>query len=48
MLHELDCAIIALRQELGHVAGDETGDEHPAVHRLVNHYHNLLRRWSEL
>jgi len=48
MLHELDCAIIALRQELGRVAGDETGDEHPAVHSLVSHYHNLLRRWSEL
>ena len=40
MLYELDCAIMAIRSEMG--------DEHPAVHRLVNHYHNLLRRWSEL
>ncbi|HTR06254.1 MAG TPA: Fe2+-dependent dioxygenase [Paraburkholderia sp.] len=48
MLYELDCAIIAIRQELGKDAGKDAGDEHPAVHRLVNHYHNLLRRWSEL
>ncbi|WP_322049245.1 Fe2+-dependent dioxygenase [Paraburkholderia sp. J67] len=40
MLYELDRSIIAIRTEMG--------DEHPAVHGLVNHYHNLLRRWSEL
>jgi PKHD-type hydroxylase len=40
MLYELDLAIIEIRKELG--------DDKPAVLSLVNHYHNLLRRWSEL
>lgn len=40
MLYDLDVAIIALRQELG--------DQHRSVLSLVNHYHNLLRRWAEL
>lgn len=40
MLYDLDVAIIALRQELG--------DRHHSVLALVNHYHNLLRRWAEL
>jgi PKHD-type hydroxylase len=40
MLYELDLAIIEIRKELG--------DDKPAVLALVNHYHNLLRRWSEL
>ncbi|KAA0676512.1 Fe2+-dependent dioxygenase [Roseomonas genomospecies 6] len=40
MLYDLDVAIIDLRQELG--------DQHPSVLSLVNHYHNLLRRWAEV
>lgn len=40
MLYDLDVAIIDLRQELG--------DQHPSVLALVNHYHNLLRRWAEV
>lgn len=40
MLYELDRSIMAIRTEVG--------DGHAAVHGLVNHYHNLLRRWSEL
>ena len=40
MLYDLDVAIIELRQELG--------DKHRAVLSLVNHYHNLLRRWAEV
>nr|WP_247887220.1 Fe2+-dependent dioxygenase [Azospirillum sp. SYSU D00513] len=40
MLYDLDMAIIELRQELG--------DRHHAVLSLVNHYHNLLRRWAEV
>ena len=39
-LHELDMTIIGIRTRLG------DGDE--AVLSLVNHYHNLLRRWAEL
>ncbi|WP_042625541.1 Fe2+-dependent dioxygenase [Burkholderia plantarii] len=40
MLHDLDLAIMAIRRKLG------DGDH--AVLSLVNHYHNLLRRWAEL
>ncbi|MGR0184618.1 Fe2+-dependent dioxygenase [Azospirillum aestuarii] len=40
MLYDLDVAIIELRRELG--------DQHPSVLALVNHYHNLLRRWAEV
>ncbi|NUB15912.1 Fe2+-dependent dioxygenase [Azospirillum brasilense] len=40
MLYDLDAAIIDLRRELG--------DQHPSVLALVNHYHNLLRRWAEV
>ncbi|MGY0780753.1 Fe2+-dependent dioxygenase [Azospirillum argentinense] len=40
MLYDLDVAIIDLRRELG--------DQHPSVLTLVNHYHNLLRRWAEV
>ena len=40
MLYDLDVAIIATRQQLG--------DDNPAVLGLVNHYHNLIRRWAEL
>lgn len=40
MLYDLDVAIINLRQELG--------DGHRDVLTLVNHYHNLLRRWAEV
>lgn len=40
MLYDLDVSIIAIRAELG--------DDNPAVLGLVNHYHNLLRRWAEL
>ncbi|MFJ5383693.1 Fe2+-dependent dioxygenase [Cupriavidus sp. CER94] len=39
-LHELDMTIIGIRTRLG------DGDD--AVLSLVNHYHNLLRRWAEL
>ncbi|MFG1477433.1 Fe2+-dependent dioxygenase [Xanthobacter sp. V4C-4] len=39
-LYDLDVAIIDLRRRVG--------DDDPAVQRLVNHYHNLLRRWAEL
>ncbi len=39
-LYELDQSIIAIRRQLG--------DDSPAVLALVNHYHNLLRRWAEL
>nr|WP_315592428.1 Fe2+-dependent dioxygenase [uncultured Cupriavidus sp.] len=40
MLYELDLAIIDIRTQLG--------DDNAAVLALVNHYHNLLRRWAEL
>lgn len=40
MLYDLDVAIIDLRRQLG--------DDHHSVLALVNHYHNLLRRWAEL
>lgn len=40
MLYDLDVAIIETRQQLG--------DKNAAVLGLVNHYHNLLRRWAEL
>lgn len=40
MLYDLDVAIIETRRLLG--------DENAAVLGLVNHYHNLLRRWAEL
>ena len=40
MLYDLDVSIIQTRQQLG--------DDNPAVLGLVNHYHNLLRRWAEL
>ncbi len=40
MLYELDLAIIEIRKQLG--------DDQDAVLALVNHYHNLLRRWAEL
>lgn len=40
MLYDLDMAIIDLRSRIG--------DDDPAVRRLANHYHNLLRRWAEL
>ncbi len=40
MLHDLDLTIIELRRDLG--------DENHAVLSLVNHYHNLLRRWAEV
>ena len=40
MLYELDLAIIEIRKQLG--------DDKDAVLALVNHYHNLLRRWAEL
>lgn len=40
MLYDLDVAIIDLRQDVG--------DQHPSVLALVNHYHNLLRRWAEV
>lgn len=39
-LYELDLAIIETRAAMG--------DENGAVLRLVNHYHNLVRRWAEL
>ncbi|UEM19177.1 Fe2+-dependent dioxygenase [Skermanella mucosa] len=40
MLYDLDAAIIELRREVG--------DGNRAVLSLVNHYHNLLRRWAEV
>lgn len=40
MLYELDMTIIDIRTKLG--------DDHDSVLSLVNHYHNLLRRWAEL
>lgn len=40
MLYDLDITIMELRQQLGH-------DSEPVL-ALVNHYHNLLRRWAEL
>lgn len=39
-LYELDRSIIDVRRQLG--------DDNQAVLGLVNHYHNLLRRWAEL
>lgn len=39
-LHEMDLAIIRLRQELP--------DDHPSVLSLTGGYHNLLRRWTEM
>lgn len=40
LLYDLDVTIMDLRQTLG--------DSHPSVLSLVNHYHNLLRRWADL
>ncbi|MFC4626294.1 Fe2+-dependent dioxygenase [Daeguia caeni] len=40
MLYELDMSIIDIRQKLG--------DDDPSVLALVNHYHNLLRRFAQL
>ena len=40
MLYDLDVAIRQARAAMG--------DEAPAVHGLVSHYHNLLRMWAEL
>lgn len=40
MLYDLDGAI----QELRAVHADD----HPALLRLTNHYHNLLRQWAEM
>lgn len=40
MLYDLDVAIMDLRRELG--------DGNHSVLALVNHYHNLLRRWAEV
>ena len=40
MLYELDLTIMEVRRQLG--------DDKDAVLALVNHYHNLLRRWSEI
>lgn len=40
MLYDLDVAIIELRQQMG--------DQNQSVLTLVNHYHNLLRRWAEV
>ena len=40
MLHDLDMAIIEVRQRLG--------DHERASVALTSHYHNLLRRWAEL
>lgn len=40
MMYDLDVSIMQTRQQLG--------DENAAVLGLVNHYHNLLRRWAEL
>src|SRR5690606_31918446 len=39
MLHELDCHIQALRQQLG---------DTPELTGLTGHYHNLLRQWAQL
>jgi PKHD-type hydroxylase len=39
MLYDLDLSIRRVRQALG--------DDDPAVVRLVAHYHNLIRHWSE-
>jgi PKHD-type hydroxylase len=39
ILHDLDMAILDLRQTCGEIA--------PAV-RLTGTYHNLLRRWAEV
>ncbi len=39
MLHELDCNIQALRQQLG---------DSPEVLGLTGHYHNLLRQWADV
>lgn len=40
MLYDLDLAIIETRRQLG--------DDNQAVLGLVNHYHNLVRRWAVL
>ncbi len=40
MLYDLDVAIMDLRRNLG--------DGNHSVLALVNHYHNLLRRWAEV
>ncbi|MFC0284610.1 Fe2+-dependent dioxygenase [Camelimonas abortus] len=40
MLYDLDVAIMGARQQLG--------DDSPVTLSLVNHYHNLLRRWADL
>ncbi len=40
MLYDLDVAIQDLRRD--------RGDDDHAVLAVVNHYHNLLRRWAEL
>lgn len=39
LLHELDCNIQSLRQQLGDV---------PEVLGLTGHYHNLLRQWAQV
>lgn len=39
-LHEMDLALVRLRQELP--------DDHPSVLSLTGGYHNLIRRWSEV
>lgn len=40
MLYDLDLAVMGARQQLG--------DDSQVVLGLVNHYHNLLRRWADL
>ncbi|MGO4173636.1 Fe2+-dependent dioxygenase [Bosea sp. TAF32] len=40
LLHQLDLAIIRLRQDLP--------DDHPSVLTLANTYHNLLRQWADI
>lgn len=40
MLYDLDVSVIGARQQLG--------DDSPVTLGLVNHYHNLLRRWADL
>lgn len=43
MLFQLDMTIIKLRQQLQQPTG-----EHPEVLALTQHYHNLLRQWSDV
>ncbi len=40
LLHEMDCAITAVRKEMG--------DAHRASVSLTGSYHNLLRMWSQV